>query len=177
MKIIMPLGTASWLIKNTNLQDKQIAEFCQISLREVMDLRAQRIQICPVDPVNYTQQLTYQEINICTQDKNRKLMINGFAVDESKVKFKEKPYMPTKLRKSKKKAILILLKTYPMITEREIGQLMATPLKTIKEYKANLEELYKEIIGDVNGDDDLESYVSLNPLWKTIKNKYQLEDI
>ena len=176
MKIIMPLSTASWLIKNTDIQDKQIAEFCQISLREVMDLRANRIQICPVDPINYTQQLTYKEIKVATEDKNRKLQINGNLFESLKpsdLKNKEKPYMPTKLRKSKKKAVLTLLKTYPMITEKEVSKLMAVPLKTIKEYKSNLNEL----IADNALEDDIEPYVNINPLWKTIKIKYNLEEL
>jgi hypothetical protein len=172
----MPLSTASWLVKNTHLQDKQIAEFCQISLREVMDLRADRIQICPVDPINYTQQLTVKEIQWGTADKNRKLHMNGQLFDSLKpgdFKNKEKPYMPSKLRKSKKKAVLSLLKTYPMITEKEVGQLMSVPLKTIKEYKANLDQL----ILDNALEDDIEPYVNINPLWKTIKAKYNLEEL
>lgn len=168
----MPLGTASWLIKNTRLHDKQIAEFCGVTLREIMDLRDGRISICPVDPINYTQQLTLKAIKEATQDPHKKLQGNTIMMDIiSDIKVTEKPYTPSKLRKSKKTAIVLLLKNYPMINPKEIRKLMNISIKTLEEYQNNLEELVKSI----NLDDDIESYLNLNPLWKEIKIKYQLD--
>jgi hypothetical protein len=170
----MPLGTAAWLVKNTQLQDKQIAEFCQISLREVIDLRDKKIEICPVDPINYTQQLTEEEIKLSTQDKNRKLQPISFDFQKDqlfdKINIKEKSYCPLKLRKKKKNAVLMILKTYPMITNKEINQLMNISTKTVEQYRQELSDYIKNFTFD----DDLELYFNMNPLWKTIKNKYNL---
>jgi hypothetical protein len=172
MKIIMPLGTASWLIKNTKLEDKQIAEFCGISLREVIDLRAGRTEICAVDPINYTQQLTLKEIKIATQDPSRKLKGDPLMMDIlGDIKVVEKPYTPSKLRRSKKTAIILLLKNYPMINPKEVRKLMNISIKTFQEYEKNLEELVKS----VNLDDNIESYLNLNPLWRELKEKYDLD--
>ena len=172
MKIIMPIETAAWLVKYTKLTDKQIAQFCQIELRNIMDLRAGRLQLNPVDPVNETQQLSYKEIQLSTQDPLRPLKnIMADLLTDKDLMVKEKAYVPTKLRRQKKHITLVVLKLYPNISDKEIAQLVSMSIKTIKEYKNNIEELTKNI----NVDEDLNTYFDLNPFWKNIKIKYNID--
>ena len=172
-KVIMPMGTAAWLIKNTHLEDRQIADFCKISIRDIIDMRNKKVQIHPVDPIYYTQQLTMEEIERCTADPNSRLKVHeeNYPMLNSKIKVpKEKPYLPSKMRREKKVGVLTIMKHYPMISDKDIHHLMNVPIKTVTNYRVNLEELIKE--HPIS--ESVESHISLNPLWRAIREKYNI---
>ncbi|MBA2628669.1 MAG: DUF1013 domain-containing protein, partial [Rickettsiaceae bacterium] len=66
---LMPKATAVWLVENTSLTFKQIADFCGIHELEVKGIADGEVAvgIMGVDPVT-TGQLDKQELERCTHD-------------------------------------------------------------------------------------------------------------
>lgn len=71
----MPKATAVWLLDNTALTFQQIADFCKLHFLEVETLANQEVStIIGLDPI-INGQLTQEEIDRCTGDKNARLQL------------------------------------------------------------------------------------------------------
>ena len=88
---LMPMATAVWLVENTSLTFKQIADFCKLHEVEVQGIADGEVAkgIVGYNPI-ISGQLTYEEIELSSKDENRTLKIIDEEVevksDENKIK-------------------------------------------------------------------------------------------
>ena len=87
----MPMATAVWLVENTSLTFKQIAEFCKLHEVEVQGIADGEVAkgIVGYNPI-ISGQLTNEEIKLSSEDENRSLNIVDTVVEiknsDSKIK-------------------------------------------------------------------------------------------
>ena len=81
---LMPMATAVWLVENTTLTFKQIAEFCKLHEVEVQGIADGEVAkgIKAYNPI-ITGQLSREEINLSSEDENRPLKIKSTDVEIS----------------------------------------------------------------------------------------------
>lgn len=130
---LLPKATAVWLIENTSLTFKQIAEFCGLHELEIKGIADGEVAtgIAGLDPVAGGQ-LTYEEIERCSQDKEAKLQLAQSVVYDLAVKKKKhSKYTPIVRRQDKPDAVYWLLKNCPNIQDRDIIKLIGTTKSTI----------------------------------------------
>jgi hypothetical protein len=131
---LMPKATAVWLVDNTTLTFKQIAEFCGIHELEVKGIADGEVAtgIMGSDPIN-SGQLTKEEILRCSTDPNSRLMIKSSLAYDSLNKNKKKgaKYTPIARRQDKPDAIYWLLKNFPEINDATIIKLIGTTKSTV----------------------------------------------
>ena len=130
---IMPKATAVWLIDNTSLTFKQIADFCGMHELEVKGIADGEVAqgIMGVDPVAHNQ-LDADELARCMKDQDTNLMLSKNAhlgVDIGKSK--KAKYTPVARRQDKPDAIYWLLKNYPEIQDSQVVKLIGTTKATI----------------------------------------------
>ena len=72
----MPKATAVWLVENTTLSFKQIANFCKLHELEVKGIADGDVAkgIKAYNPI-LAGQLTREEIDVCSKDSERSLML------------------------------------------------------------------------------------------------------
>ena len=72
---LMPMATAVWLVENTSLTFKQIADFCKLHEVEIQGIADGEVAkgIVGYNPI-ISGQLTKEEINQSTIDKNLSLI-------------------------------------------------------------------------------------------------------
>ena len=75
---LMPMATAVWLVENTTLTFKQIADFCKLHEVEVQGIADGEVAkgIKAYNPI-MTGQLSREEIELSSKDKDRPLLKNG----------------------------------------------------------------------------------------------------
>ena len=73
---LMPMATAVWLVENTSLTFKQIADFCKLHEVEIQGIADGEVAkgIVGYNPIN-SGQLTREEIELSSRDKERSLNI------------------------------------------------------------------------------------------------------
>ena len=134
-KPLMPQATAVWLLDNTALTFKQIADFCCMHELEVKGIADNDVApgVVGIDPVALGQ-LTKQEILRCTSDSGTQLQINENPADSiSKTKLKKsKKYTPLARRQDKPDAICWFLKNHPKVLNKHIVKLLGTTSKMIE---------------------------------------------
>lgn len=130
---IMTKGTAVWLIDNTTLTFKQIADFCGLHELEVSGIADGEVAvgIKGFDPVA-NNQLTQDEITRAQNDPayKMKLKFNPSAVGEEKRRGPR--YTPLSKRQDRPAAILWLVKFHPELTDGQISKLVGTTKPTIQ---------------------------------------------
>ena len=79
---LMPMATAVWLVENTSLTFKQIADFCNLHEVEIQGIADGEVAkgIKPYNPI-ISGQLTREEIDLSSKDENRHLQIKGVDVE------------------------------------------------------------------------------------------------
>lgn len=136
VNLLMPKATAVWLVENTGLTFKQIAELCNLHELEVQGIADDEIAkgITPSDPIA-SGQLTRAEIDACEKDPNRSVQlaneIRVYLQQENK-KTKSASYIPVARRQDKPNAIAWLLRNCPEMTHTNIAKLIGTTKKTIE---------------------------------------------
>lgn len=138
---IMPKATAVWLVENTGLTFKQIADFCGMHELEVQAIADGDVAkgIMGVDPVRNTMQLTDEELTRCCADPSAFLKIHLNPQDTKKPTKKRagnKKYIPLARRKDRPDAILWIVKNYPEITDSKIVKLLGTTKDTVAKVRA-----------------------------------------
>ena len=129
----MPKATAVWLVENTTLTFKQIAEFCNLHELEIKGIADGDVAkgIKAYNPI-LAGQLSREEIEECSKNPSKKLNLIK-KLDEVEVKERKKPkYTPLSKRQDKPAAIAWLVKFYPDLPDSQIIKLVGTTKPTIK---------------------------------------------
>ena len=95
---LMPMATAVWLVENTSLTFKQIANFCKLHEVEVQGIADGEVAkgIVGYNPI-ISGQLTQEEIELSSEDGKRPLKIKSYDVEISGEDQKTKKYIHIKL--------------------------------------------------------------------------------
>ena len=122
---LMPMATAVWLVENTTLTFKQIAEFCKLHVVEVQGIADGEVAkgIKGYNPI-ISGQLTRDEINLSAEDEDRPLQIQNTDVEISFSEKKNKKYIPLSKRQDKPDSALWLLKHYSQLKDSQIAKLI-----------------------------------------------------
>jgi hypothetical protein len=132
---LMPKATTVWLIEKTALTFTQIADFCGMHPLEVQAIADGEVAqgIVGYDPVA-NGQLTVEEIHRCEADPNARLQLAATANPLPK-RLRGARYTPVAKRNDRPDAIAFLLRTYPQLTEAQIGKLLGTTKDTIQKVR------------------------------------------
>ena len=129
----MPKATAVWLVENTTLSFKQIANFCQLHELEVKGIADGDVAkgIKAYNPI-LAGQLTREEIDICSKDheKSLKLSKSNEEVIVSKERKKVK-YTPLSKRKDRPDSVLWLVKNFSKLSDGQIAKLVGSTKGTV----------------------------------------------
>jgi uncharacterized protein len=130
---LMPKATAVWLVENTALTFRQIAEFCNLHELEVKGVAdgdvAQGIK--GLDPVTGGQ-LTREEVEKGEKDPNYRLKILEPKVNIPVQKSTKGPrYTPVSKRGDRPDAIAWLLRYHPELSDAQVMKLVGTTKTTI----------------------------------------------
>ena len=122
---LMPMATAVWLVENTTLTFKQIADFCKLHVVEVQGIADGEVAkgIKGYNPI-ISGQLTREEINLSSEDENRPLQIKNTDVEISFSEKKNKKYIPLSKRQDKPDSALWLIKHYSQLKDSQIAKLI-----------------------------------------------------
>ena len=82
--LLMPLATAVWLVENTTLTFKQIANFCNLHEIEIQGIADGEVAkgIKPYNPI-ISGQLSREEIELSSKDESRLLQIKSNDIEIS----------------------------------------------------------------------------------------------
>lgn len=132
-KPLMAKATAVWLVENTTLSFRQIAEFCGLHELEVQGIADGDVAtgVKGFDPIA-NNQLEAIEIERGQADPlyKLKLKFNAAAVGEEKRRGPR--YTPLSKRQDRPAAILWLVKFHPELSDGQIGKLVGTTKPTIQ---------------------------------------------
>ena len=122
---LMPMATAVWLVENTSLTFKQIAEFCKLHEVEVQGIADGEVAkgIVGYNPI-MSGQLTREEINLSSDDISRPLNIIDVEVEIKTSENKIKKYVPLSKRQDKPDSALWLLKNHNVLKDSQIAKLV-----------------------------------------------------
>jgi len=122
---LMPMATAVWLVENTTLTFKQIAEFCKLHEVEIQGIADGEVAkgIVGYNPI-MSGQLTREEINLSSENKNRPLKINSNEIEIEASEKKIKKYVPLSKRQDKPDSALWLIKQYSLLKDSQIAKLV-----------------------------------------------------
>ena len=122
---LMPMATAVWLVDNTTLSFKQIADFCSLHDVEVQGIADGEVAkgIKGYNPI-ISGQLTREEIELSSKDADRPLQIKSTDVEVASDEKKVKRYIPLSKRQDKPDSALWLLKQHNLLKDSQIAKLV-----------------------------------------------------
>ena len=122
---LMPMATAVWLVENTTLTFKQIANFCKMHEVEIQGIADGEVAkgIKPYNPI-ISGQLSREEIELSSNDENRPLKINSSDIQISNEEKKIKKYIPLSKRQDKPDSALWLIKQHNILKDSQIAKLV-----------------------------------------------------
>ena len=131
-KPFMPKATAVWLVENTKISFKQIADFCSLHELEVKGIADGDVAkgIKAYNPI-LAGQLTREEIEACSKDSSKSIKLNKKTLDIRSQKKKTK-YIPLSKRQTRPDAAAWLIRNYPQLSDGQIGKLIGITKNTIK---------------------------------------------
>ena len=129
---LMPKATAVWLVENTSLTFRQIANFCEIHELEIQAIAdgAVAYNIIGISPIA-NGQLSEEEIKRCENDPAENLVANVMEKNVKEQNKKNKKVLSPSQRNDKPSAILWLIKNCPEIADSQIRKLVGTTNPTI----------------------------------------------
>ena len=121
----MPMATAVWLVENTSLTFKQIAEFCKMHEVEIQGIADGEVAkgIVGYNPI-IAGQLTREEINLSSDDDTRPLNLKINNVNLESLEKKVKKYIPLSKRQDKPDSALWLIKQHSILKDSQIAKLV-----------------------------------------------------
>ena len=128
----MPKATAVWLVENTTLTFKQIAEFCNLHELEIKGIADGDVAkgIKAYNPI-LAGQLSRDEIENCSNDPTKKLKLLK-KIDEVDLKERKRPkYTPLSKRQDRPDAILWLCKNASELSDGQISKLVGSTKGTV----------------------------------------------
>ncbi len=130
---LMTKATAVWLVDNTTISFKQIAEFCGLHELEVQGIADGDVAagVKGFDPVA-NKQLTQEEIDKAEKDVTHTLKLLHNPASEGEEKRRGPRYTPLSKRQDRPASILWLVKFHPELTDGQISKLVGTTKPTIQ---------------------------------------------
>ena len=125
---LMPKATAIWLVENTALTFKQIADFCGMHELEIKGIADGEvgIGIKGLNPIS-TNQLTKEEIDKAANDPEHSLeLIQNEITIQTERDPKQKRYTPLSKRQERPDAISWLLRNHPELKDSQIAKLVGS---------------------------------------------------
>ena len=122
---LMPMATAVWLVENTTLTFKQIANFCNLHEVEIQGIADGEVAkgIKAYNPI-ISGQLSREEIELSSKDENRPLKIQSRDIEISNSEKKIKKYIPLSKRQDKPDSALLLIKQHNILKDSQIAKLV-----------------------------------------------------
>ena len=122
---LMPMATAVWLVENTSLTFKQIADFCKLHEVEIQGIADGEVAkgIVGYNPI-MSGQLSNEEIKLSSEDINRPLNIIDEEIEIKSSENKVKKYVPLSKRQDKPDSALWLIKNHAILKDSQIAKLV-----------------------------------------------------
>ena len=122
---LMPMATAVWLVENTTLTFKQIADFCKLHEVEIQGIADGEVAkgIVGYNPI-IAGQLTKDEINLSSKDNSRPLSLKENEINIVSEDKKTKKYIPLSKRQDKPDSALWLIKQHSNLKDSQIAKLV-----------------------------------------------------
>ena len=122
---LMPMATAVWLVENTTLTFKQIANFCNMHEVEIQGIADGEVAkgIKAYNPI-IAGQLSREEIELSSKDKDRALQITSTDIEITSDEKKIKKYIPLSKRQDKPDSALWLIKQHNILKDSQIAKLV-----------------------------------------------------
>ncbi len=119
------MATAVWLVENTTLTFRQIAEFCKLHEVEIQGIADGEVAkgIIAYNPI-IAGQLTKEEIQLSSQDADRPLQIQNTDIEISSENKKIKKYVPLSKRQDKPDSALWLIRHHGILKDSQIAKLV-----------------------------------------------------
>jgi hypothetical protein len=125
---LMPKATAIWLVENTALTFKQIADFCGMHELEIKGIADGEVGM-GIKGLNHmsTNKLTKEEIEVATNDPEHSLeLIQNEITLQTERDPKQKKYTPLSKRQERPDAISWLLRNHPELKDSQIAKLVGS---------------------------------------------------
>ena len=122
---LMPMATAVWLVENTTLTFKQIADFCKLHEVEIQGIADGEVAkgIKADNPI-ISCQLSREEIELSSKDESRPLQIKSSDIEISNSEKKIKKYVPLSKRQDKPDSALWLIRQHNLLKDSQIAKLV-----------------------------------------------------
>ncbi len=132
-KPIMAKATAVWLVDNTTLSFKQIADFCDLHELEVQGIADGDVAtgVRGFDPIA-NNQLTQDEISAAEGDPLHKLKLKFNAAAVGEEARRGPRYTPLSKRQDRPASIYWLVKFHPELSDAQVSKLVGTTKPTIQ---------------------------------------------
>tara|TARA_X000000950_G_scaffold23276_1_gene25032 strand:+ start:2666 stop:3247 length:582 start_codon:yes stop_codon:yes gene_type:complete len=129
---LMPMATAVWLLDNTTISFKQIADFCNLHEVEIQGIADGEVAkgIKGYNPI-ISGQLTKEEIDLSSKDANRPLQIKSSDVEVSGEDKKIKKYIPLSKRQDKPDSALWLIRQHSILKDLQIAKLVGVTKNSV----------------------------------------------
>jgi hypothetical protein len=129
---LMPMATAVWLVENTTLTFKQIANFCNLHEVEIQGIADGEVAkgIKAYNPI-ISGQLSRDEIELSSKDENRPLLIRNTDIEISNSEKKTKKYVPLSKRQDKPDSALWLIRQHNMLKDSQIAKLVGVTKNSV----------------------------------------------
>ena len=129
---LMPMATAVWLVENTTLTFRQIANFCNLHEVEVQGIADGEVAkgIKAYNPI-ISGQLSREEIELSSKDENRPLLIKNADIEISNTEKKIKKYIPLSKRQDKPDAALWLIRQHNILKDSQIAKLVGVTKNSV----------------------------------------------
>ena len=129
---LMPMATAVWLVENTTLTFKQIANFCNLHEVEIQGIADGEVAkgIKAYNPI-ISGQLSRDEIELSSKDENRALQIKSSDIGISNTEKKTKKYIPLSKRQDKPDSALWLIRQHNILKDSQIAKLVGVTKNSV----------------------------------------------
>ncbi len=132
-KLLHPKATAVWLVDNTTISFKQIADFVGMHELEIQGIADGDVAagVKGFDPIA-NNQLVQEEITSAENNPLHKLKLKFNAAASGEEKRRGPRYTPLSKRQDRPASILWLVKFHPELSDGQIGKLVGTTKPTIQ---------------------------------------------
>tara|TARA_B110000008_G_scaffold110241_1_gene113205 strand:- start:95 stop:667 length:573 start_codon:yes stop_codon:yes gene_type:complete len=129
---LMPMATALWLVENTTLTFKQIANFCKLHEVEVQGIADGEVAkgIKAYNPI-ISGQLSREELELSSKDETRSLKINNNDIEISNTEKKIKKYIPLSKRQDKPDSVLWLIRQHTTLKDSQVAKLVGVTKNSV----------------------------------------------
>jgi hypothetical protein len=130
---LMPMATAVWLVENTTLTFKQIANFCNLHEVEIQGIADGEVAkgIKAYNPI-ISGQLSRDEIELSSKDDLRPLQIKSADIEITNIVEKKiKKYVPLSRRQDKPDSAVWLIKQHNILKDSQIAKLIGVTKNSV----------------------------------------------